>query len=401
MPAYSGRFQYLDEGGKAQQPAPCEASFDEETCTLTASSGEPVVFDLGDVDRASPGTWDITLDLYTGRRIVLSHFGPAFDRFAAELLEAWRNRTVRCMLLEDLEEVARFNGVAAGAPAEIRIYGSNLAVLPLGASPVQWRLAEVDAISFDEATYQVTILRGAERLPIGKLAKKTEEFVERLRATHEKLRREAGEVLHRTFPFLNADRLRRLASAVPEGRSVRLADLAEIDPKLPDALVARAVDPPLKPYFDFLLGKTVPGSLMAGFKFVRPDEAGENAEEAGATSEEEPQPLFFWFFFPLAGKNVAAWEATTGTGRATYFFRAAAPVEAAIAGLTRGLALVNFRREPVYLPGESLERQPKFHRYAIGCRKLPDLRTLREAFLGRAIHSSVEEWQQQVSALGG
>jgi hypothetical protein len=34
---------------------------------------------------------------------------------------------------------------------------------------------------------------------------------------------------------------------------------------------------------------------------------------------------------------------------------------------------VNFRREPVYLPDESLEQEPRFRRYAIGCRKLADL----------------------------
>jgi hypothetical protein len=101
--------------------------------------------------------------------------------------------------------------------------------------------------------------------------------------------------------------------------------------------------------------------------------------------------LFFWFFFPLPGRDAVAWEATTGTGRATYFFRNATPVDQ----LTRGLSLINFRREPVYLQDESLEQQPKFHRYAIGARKLPDLRSLRGAYLGRAIHSSVEDWAEQ------
>ena len=108
-------------------------------------------------------------------------------------------------------------------------------------------------------------------------------------------------------------------------------------------------------------------------------------------------PLFFWFFFPLAGGRVA-WESTTGSGRATYFFDAAAPVDQGVARLTRGLALVNFRREPIYLPDESLEREPRFRRYAIGCRKLPDLRALRAAFRGRAIHTSLDAWTALVEA---
>jgi hypothetical protein len=225
-----------------------------------------------------------------------------------------------------------------------------------------------------------------------------------------------------------------------EGRSVRLAALAEIDKRIPDALVKHAVDAPLRPYFEVLRSRSVAGSVMAGFKFIREDEeqsadvteeqspAEEATEEAEAEmpeapdekdGEEEKQPLFFWFFFPLAEKNgrhanVVAWEASTGTGRATYFFRATRPeeagaladpvragsmVEEAVARLTRGLALVNFRREPVYLPDESLERQPRFHKYAIGCRKLPDLRSLRGAMLGRAIHSTPENWGAQVETI--
>ena len=56
-------------------------------------------------------------------------------------------------------------------------------------------------------------------------------------------------------------------------------------------------------------------------------------------------------------------------------------------------------REPVYLPEESLEREARFHRYAIGSRKLPELRALRAAFAGRAIHSTLEAWTAQVEAL--
>ncbi len=74
-------------------------------------------------------------------------------------------------------------------------------------------------------------------------------------------------------------------------------------------------------------------------------------------------------------------------------------MDAAIAHLTRGLALINFRREPIYLPDDSLDTQPRFHRYAIGARKLPDLRTLRAAFAGRAIHSTPENYRAQFSSI--
>jgi len=158
------------------------------------------------------------------------------------------------------------------------------------------------------------------------------------------------------------------------------------------------VDEPLKPYFDELRSRAADGSLMAGFKFIREDEV---EEPEGGESEEQKEPLFFWFFLPIAGKDIVAWEASTGSGRATYFFRAPQgnAAETAVQKLTRGLALANFRREPVYLSDDSLEQQPRYRRYAIGCRKLPDLRELRSAMLGRAIHSSIEAWQAQVVAI--
>jgi hypothetical protein len=412
MPAYSGKFQYLDECGATLSQGACQFRFDAETAIVTPSAGTPIAFDLGDVDGAVPGDWDFALTLFTGRRLELRQFGAAFGRMCEELLAAWRDRTVRCLLLEDLEEVARFTGMAAltgpatasaasATPAEIRLYRSNLAVLPLDGPPVQWRLAEVDAVSFDEATYSVTLESAGERLTVGRLGMKTGEFRGKLGDTLDALHTLHAEALHATFPFLDPDRLQRVLEAMPEGRSTRLAALKSIHPKLPEALIDRAVDAPLRPYFDALRARSAGDSLMTGFKFVRPDEEGEGeAEEAAApepdtAGKDAAQPLFFWFFFPLPHGRVA-WEATTGSGRATYFFDAAEPVEQAVAQLTRGLALVNFRREPVYLPDDSLELDPRFRRYAIGCRKLPDLRALRAAFRGRAIHTSLEAWTAQV-----
>jgi hypothetical protein len=403
MPAYSGKFQYLDESGGTVIQGPCQVEFDAERCIVTPAAGAPLAFDLGDIDRTVPGEWDLQLVLYTGRTIQLRQFGAAFGRMSQELLAAWRDRTIRCLLLEDMEEVGRFNATAGASPAEIRIYQSNLAVLPQGSAAFQWRLAEVTAVRFDSYTYNVTLEAGAEKLTISKLAKKTEEFREKMGGALDALHAHSADVLRQAFPFLNPDQLQRLVVAMPEGRSVPLAWLAAIHPKLPDALIARAVDEPLKPYFDALRSRATGDELFAGFKFIREDEQeGEKEEAPPETGDEEQQPeklpLFFWFFFPLG--RVVAWEATTGSGRATYFFRIAPgqKLDDAVATLTHGLALVNFRREPVYLPDDSLERQPRYHRYAIGCRKLPDLRALRPAFAGRAIHSTLENWTAQLDA---
>jgi hypothetical protein len=106
--------------------------------------------------------------------------------------------------------------------------------------------------------------------------------------------------------------------------------------------------------------------------------------------------LFVGFLGSVGGSTYEIERAVQGTGHNS-------AIRAAIeeAHLTRGLALINFRREPVYLPDQSLEQQPEFPRYAIGAPKLPGLRALRAADAGRAIHSSLEDWIQKVDDLKG
>lgn len=402
MPAYSGKYHYLDERGGTLGQGPCQVTFDPETCIVTPAAGAPLAFDLGDVDRVIPAEWDLQLVLYTGHTVQLRQFGASFSRMSEELVAAWRDRTVTCLLLEDMDETGRYTGLANGTPAEIRIYRSNLAVLPSGALPTQWRLADIDSALFDDAAYTLTLASGDQRIVLSKLARKTDECRGKLTDAIDELRTRSADALHRAFPFLNAGQVQRLVTAMPEGRTVSLATLASIHSKLPDALITRAVDERLKPYFDALRARSGSAPSMAGFKFVREGDEPEALEgEADAPPPDDAQPMFFWFFFPIPGRDLVAWEATTGIGRATYFFRAAQPVEASAQQLTRGLALVNFRREPVYLPDQSLEQTQRFHRYAIGARKLPDLRALRAAYAGRAIHSNFETWSAQVKGITG
>lgn len=457
MPPFSGKFQYVNPDGTALQGGPCRVTFEAESLTLTPAAAAPLAFDLGDIDVFAPAEYELALTLYTGKKILLNQFGKTFQNLSHDLLEAYRQRLVQCLLLEDLEEIARFDGFARldstasparsfSSPAEFRLYKSNLAVLPTGAAGLQWRLADIDAVKFDEASYQVTLESAGERLAVTKLAKRTREFRERLEAAIAQLTEKAAAIVRNLFPFLTPDQLQQVAQLMKEGHAAPLGKLKAIHPKAEQALAANVVDAKLKPYFEALMSHTPPGWLYAGFKLIRKEEEaegeenreqpaeseagpatgsanGEAAEESGeqsaeAVEEKSEEPVLHWFFFPLSAQpgaqvpsNLVAWEATSQSGRATYFFRLVPPqeagqlqnhakgvavIDAAIQQLNRALVLLNFRREPIYLPDNSLEIQPRFHRYAIACRKIPELRRLRASFLGRALHTSLPAWQKQL-----
>lgn len=432
MGDFNGKFQYLASGGSVTQQGACRAQFDAQTFTLTPESGAAMAFDLGDLDAVIASDWEIGLPLYTGNSIRLRQLGKSYETVAHDLLEAYRNRALQCLLLEDLQEIARFPGTfelgGRSGPAEIRLFRSNLAVLPTASQSFQWRLADVDSVSFNADTWEITIQSGAEQLKLTKLAKRTEEFVSKAREAVSALATQSAQALHGIFPFLNPDQLQATAAFMREGQSASIAKLAAINAKIPAALTANAVDQDLKPYYDDLVARNGNGMLYAGFKLIRP-EGKNNADSREADSEQDaddsesnapdadadaPNTLY-WFFFPIPG-NVVAWEASSTSGRATYFFRMVEPaqaaqlrdpsngpvlIDAAVRRLNRVLGMLNFRRRPIYLSDDDLDRDPKFHRYAIAARRIPELRQVRANFLGRAIHSSHDAWLEQVKGILG
>ena len=453
MASYRGKFQYLSQDGSVTQQGVCQVRFDDEKFTLTPESGAPLVFDLGDLDAAVAADYEIRLPLYTGNTLKLQQFGKSYGDCSRELLESYGKRTLECLLLEDMEEVDRFTGGFTLEPvgaqpisgmAEFRLFRSNLAVLPNASQAFQWRLADIGLVRFDAQNFEIVLERNGARLRLNRLAKRTELLQTKLREALDALTAKGGEALHGILPFLNADELRAAMELLPEGHSAAASKLAKVHPRIPEALAANAVDKTLRPYYDELLRRTAPGLLFAGYKLIRPenrdlqgtveeetvadaDLAGDSSNQAGhgmVDADENAPEVLYWFFFPMAATtttrtgaavgNVVAWEASSRSGRATYFFRlmkpgeeaqlddsarAAAAVERGIGCISRVLGMVNFRRRPIYLSETDLAQDVAFHRYAIAARRIPDLRLVRAAFLGRAVHSSFDAWREQVNAI--
>ena len=430
MADFSGKFQYLNPDGSVAQEGACRAQFDAQNFTLTPESGAPMAFDLGDLDALAAADWEIRLPLYTGNTIVLRQLGKAYETLAHDLLDSYRDRALQCLLLEDLQETARFQGTFTlgqrSGPAEIRLFKSNLAVLPTTSQSFQWRLADVDSVRFDSNAWEVVLQAGPDQLKFSKLAKRTEEFATKVREAVSALATQSAQALHSIFPFLNPNQLQAMAGLLREGQSASVAKLAAINPKIPTALTTNAVDKDLKPYYDDLVARNGNGMLYAGFKMIRQEDkdggdsqAGDqegddsvSASDAPDADADSPQTLY-WFFFPMT-TNAVAWEASSKSGRATYFFRMVDPAQAAqlrdpskapalvdagVRRLNRVLGMLNFRRRPIYLTDDQLDMDPKFYRYAIAARRIPELRQVRASFLGRAIHSSHEAWQEQVKGI--
>jgi hypothetical protein len=125
----------------------------------------------------------------------------------------------------------------------------------------------------------------------------------------------------------------------------------------------------------------------------------EGDSEAATTEENPDEP---------SSTNVD----TAASGKATYFFRImprsdhANAREEEMAGelgnfiktINRCMIDINFRREPIFLSDDELD-SPKYAQYRFAVAKIPSLRTLRNLFIGRVIHSSFDQWKNDITNL--
>jgi len=301
MPTFTGKFEHRAGTGAVQQGGSCRLTFDEETLCIVSDKGPGLALDLGDIDAIESGDYELRLRIYDGTTILLNQFAKPFQNMRNDLLDAWHRRLIRCLLLEDLEEITRVDGFAQlesaerrfSSPAEIRLFKSNLAVLPTSAIALQWRLAEIDMVDFDEATFTLGLRSGQDRLILTRLAKRTREFSGQLRDAIESLSDKSAQVIHALFPFLSPDQFTRASTILKEGGIVPVSQLSALHSTIEKALAENAVSEALLRYFEALQQRVVAPGPYFGFKLVRKEtEEDREEEEAGALAEQQAKRRF-------------------------------------------------------------------------------------------------------------
>lgn len=126
---------------------------------------------------------------------------------------------------------------------------------------------------------------------------------------------------------------------------------------------------------------------------------------------------YIWFLVPIYNANpelpgnAIVMETISGdSSKATYFFKIISranylnhdksqkideQINAIIQKINKSMLMVNFRREPIYLSDDKL-KEPQYMKYKFSIERLPELRDLRNMFIGRVIHSSKEQWERDV-----
>jgi hypothetical protein len=384
----------------------------EAELTITAPAGLPLrvpFHELGEVDQ---GDCVLVLHLVRGGLLELSHLGRRFDEVARTLAALRRRHLDAALFLAEEGAAEEDRGaVRVRAPdgtlggertAALRPQRTSLAVLCDGERPWSLPYGEVRSVTFDAEAYAV-VLGGWDggAVELLKLGKRTDAVRRALEERMAGLAERSARALAALAPHLSALEVRALAAVLRDGVAASRGAIEAAAPGAWEAIWKRSFASGRRPHAEALAararGRWLCVKELATSGGDAPGEPAEPAAEPqaggegpGATLPPECEGRRLLHLFEIDRCLVV--EAPGSEAVATYVFRAGADPGARAAALCRAFAAVQFRREPFHLPDDALLSGANA-RYRELVALVPELRQAREAFLGRAIHASLEAWR--------
>lgn len=197
------------------------------------------------------------------------------------------------------------------------------------------------------------------------------------------------------LPSATSDEIQTLAKMMPEGWPAARKDIETISKELWKLLEIKVNDTPLAQTYNYLTSIGEPEHAAIGLKKTM-------------------ESTYVWFLVAITGTpenggNTLAMEIVTEKGHATYLFRvlsrksfSTAPREEFLKEtdqlaetLSEVMIATGFRREPIYLDDERLLTEA-YRKYLFAAGNLSELKLLRNRFYARTIHTTFENWKQNL-----
>ncbi|MBI5068567.1 MAG: hypothetical protein HZB56_10025 [Deltaproteobacteria bacterium] len=369
--------------------------------TVTAPASAPLRFPYRDLTAVEEGDHLLRLRFAGGDLLELSHLGKRFEEVARALTALRRTHLDGALLLEEGGQGEEDRGVVrrrapGGAlgperTAALRPQRTSLAVLCEGEQPFLVPYGTVRDVTFDAQAHAVVLsLWDGGAVELAKLGKRTDAVRRALLDRLGALAGRSAAALASLVPSATPLQVRALAAAVRDGVPASRQAVEAAVPGAWEAIWGRSFAGGRQPYAEALAARAS-GRWLCVKELAGEPGAAEAAggEEPGATLPPECRGRRLLYLLDL-GAAIAA-EAPGSEDVATYLFRAGADPRGRVEAVCRAFAAVQFRREPIHLAETALQAG-EHARYREVVALVPELREARAAFLGRALHTSLEAW---------
>ncbi|WP_432825139.1 hypothetical protein [Dactylosporangium sp. CA-092794] len=236
------RFRLIADGGALLDEGDGTAEMAGGALVVTPETGAVLRVAPADVVEISePQPYTVRLALSDGAQLELTRLGTMRTQLLAELTEARTADTERVLLLDGVGTPEAFPGLADGSPAELRLYDDALIVMPTGGLPEKVPYPFIRGVTTDHSGYTIHInVPGRPPIVVGRLARRTGEFLELLRQRTGAASGRTAHFLAALLPGLGPVALRSVAALLRDGLAGARTDLDAIDPSVFPALLEAA-----------------------------------------------------------------------------------------------------------------------------------------------------------------
>lgn len=306
MSVYRGQVAVTPSGQADGSPVAASVEPGDASLSIVPEGLDPVELAYTDIDDLFDDDYTMRLTDYTGRRYALTMFGKAYGQILADVAKRRRDRLQHDLLLTGVGTPKSYPGFVFGGPngpvpAELRLFDDLLVVMP--ERGLMWGLpySFVDRVDWDDDLYQVRVTDDlGDAHVFGRLAKRSHEFLDDLRAKLDALARRTAQTLATLLPGIEPGSLSRLAGLMRDGRAVQQRAVDAIDPALWTRLEGVVVGTPgLQATYDALNAMTPPGWAAFGVKAVLTEEKDDlpdvrftDAGDREATTSRESRTAF-------------------------------------------------------------------------------------------------------------
>jgi hypothetical protein len=393
----------------------CKARLDVENLSILPKMGETLYFPFRDTQQITGADYKIEAAFTSREKLTISNLGYKYEDFLCTYTRLYNEVVIKDLLMNETQAKA---GVAADyiyldenkvqkkqGQCELRLYETALVIISRDGDFV--RLPYSDLINLSEENYRLQVdTEYGDSFAFSRMGREFDSFNRTLSERVNTLTLKSQSALKEMLPKFDPAIIRRAARFMKEGRAARRMDLEGISTDLWKELENEIETMGIKPEYDYLKSLGQASKICIGIK------RGLMGELTGD---------YIWFLVPVFSLNPAepgnaiAMEATSteGSGRATYLFKIVSrqgyanlkniedlqkETDRGIRRLNRCMSIINFRREPIYLPDDQLTL-PENIKYRYAVTKIPALQELRGLFIGRVAHYSLKQWQLDICDL--
>lgn len=380
---------------------------------ISSPLSPPLEISYEDITSIVSRDYKIRIKLFSDDVIVIGDLGYKYEDALRELIKSRNEFILKNMLISNSLvksgykadiSVEREDGRIDYSDCEIRIYENALIVFTKTSDPLSLLFCFMEDIRKER--YEVKIIMDDKKVTLRNLGKKFDSFTRVLSETNDKMAFRTQTTLSTLLPKASPLELRRLANSMKDGKAVSRMETEEISDALWEQLKNRLDLIHIKKEYDFLSAYANKDKIHFGVK------RGLMGDMTGD---------YLWFLFPLYAAdtsipvNAIAMETvnTEGESQASYFFKIcdrrkyketdsinelSSLVDERLKEINRCMLEIDFRREPIYLKEERLQEE-KYEKYRIAMSLVPEIKKIRDAYIGRVIHRSFRQWSEDVVSL--